>query len=168
MSNIKKIVSIASFLIVVSIFVAAFGSVGSDKKNSEVETPSASMTDSGYKKTNITLSGKVFNALVSDTMALREQGLSGRASLDADQAMLFVFDRPDLVGFWMKDMKFSIDMLWVDKNLKVVSFQTDVSPDTYPKTFYPRDLSKYVIEFPAGTLSALAVKEGDTVSIPLP
>ena len=116
------------------------------------------------KQPTIIVGNKAFSVLVSDTDKLREQGLSGRDGLAEDQAMLFIFDKPDMLGFWMKDMKFSIDMLWLDSNYRVVSFERNVSPDTYPKIFFPKALSRYVVELSAGTLASLGVKEGDEVS----
>ncbi len=98
-------------LILGSLAVAIFFGVllSFDSNGNEVPTISAA-----YKHSAVTIAGKTFDALVSDTDALREQGLSGRSELKAGQAMIFIFDKPDNLGFWMKDMRFSIDMLWLD------------------------------------------------------
>lgn len=121
--------------------------------------------DPGYKHSTLTIAGKSFSALVSDTEALREQGLSGRDGLGEGQAMLFIFDKSDLLGFWMKDMRFSIDIMWLDADYRVVSFEKSATPESYPKIFFPSAPAKYVIELPAGTLSALGTKPGDNVAI---
>ncbi len=126
---------------------------------------SASSADKNYKRATVTLAGRPFSALVSDTDALREQGLSGRSGLGKGQAMLFVFDRPDKVGFWMKDMKFSIDILWLDEDLRVISFEKGATPESYPKAFYPSSPAKYVVELPAGTLDSLSTKIGDNALV---
>ena len=111
--------------------------------------------------------GAEFEAIIADTPALRERGLSGMASLNRDQAMVFIFERPEIVGFWMKDVLFSIDMLFVDENMRVISSARDVSPDTYPEVFYPKAPVKYVVEFLAGTLDRLGVEDGDIAEIRL-
>ena len=50
----------------------------------------------------------------------RELGLSRRASLPADAGMWFVMPRPDWHGFWMKDMAFPIDLVWIGPDRTVV------------------------------------------------
>ncbi len=121
--------------------------------------------DSDYKKSQIMIENATFNALVADTDVLQTQGLSDRTGLAANQAMLFVFPAPDMLGFWMKDMLFSIDMVWLDAKERVVSYQSDATPQSYPKIFFPAGLSQYVIELPAGTVARLGLKTGDQVVI---
>lgn len=149
----KKYLSIA--LILLALIVAALA-ISGRKAPSE---------DAGYRHAIVTLAGKAFDALVSDTDALREKGLSYRNGLPEGQVMLFIFDKPDLVGFWMKDMRFSIDMLWLADDGTAVSLQESVSPDTYPRVFLPAKPSRYVIELSAGTLAALGLKVGDKVAM---
>ena len=60
---------------------------------------------------------------VADTDASRTLGLSGRDSLDSGAGMLFTFDAPGIYPFWMKDMKFPLDMVWIDSG-KVVDVVT--------------------------------------------
>lgn len=99
---------------------------------------------------------------VVDTPALRQQGLSGRNDLDDNAGMLFVFDTSSTQNcFWMKDMKFSIDMIWLDEQKRVVSVSEDVSPQTYPENFCPSAAAKYGLEVPSGQASALGIKTGE-------
>jgi uncharacterized membrane protein (UPF0127 family) len=119
----------------------------------------------GYRKAAVAISGEPFEALVADTDALRERGLGGFKGLGEHQAMIFVFDTPGDYAFWMKDMLFSIDMLWLDQDGEVVSFEESVSPQTYPRSFSPKGYSLYVVELPAGTLARLGVREGDRASL---
>jgi uncharacterized protein len=125
----------------------------------------ATQIDDGYKRAKVQVNDSVFSALVSDTLELRARGLSGRLGLDEDEAMLFVFDKPEAAGFWMKDMLFSIDIVWIDENYRIISIASDVSPKTFPNTFFPKSAAKYVLEFSAGTTKRLGIKEGDFVSI---
>ncbi len=76
-------------------------------------------------------------------------GLSGRQGLPASRGMLFVFDQPAERCMWMKDMKFSIDILWLDTDKKIVAVEKNLSPPTYPNTFCNAG-SQYVLEVSAG------------------
>lgn len=91
----------------------------------------------------------------------RAKGLSGRNSIEGNQAMLFVFDEASLDKcFWMKDMNFAIDMIWLDESKKVVDIKRDVTPDTYPKSFCPSKPAKYVLEVQAGLSKQAGVGVG--------
>lgn len=102
------------------------------------------------------VAGQSFNIERADTEASRKKGLSGRDSIGAKDAMLFVFDKPGQRCMWMKDMKFSIDMVWLDASKRIVAIEHNVSPDTYPKNFC-HDNAQYVLEFAAGTAKRLGL-----------
>jgi len=108
--------------------------------------------------TSVTFGQTTVAVEVADTESSREQGLSGRASLMQNSGMLFVFDSPSLSGFWMKDMNFSLDMVFMDVNGKVVTVDQNLSPETYeqnpPQVFYPASPAVYVLEVPAGYAAA--------------
>ena len=90
------------------------------------------------------------NIIVSRTEAQKELGLGNRASLPADEGMLFVFDHPSAYGFWMKDMSFPIDIISLDSNFVVTHIESNVSPASYPKVFYSPQDTLYVLETNAG------------------
>ena len=99
---------------------------------------------------------------VVDTPELRRQGLSGRESLAEDRGMLFVFDEVSSDNcFWMKDMNFSIDMVWMNENREVVTVTPNVSPETYPETFCPEAPAKYGLELAENRASSLEITEGE-------
>lgn len=104
------------------------------------------------------------NVWVADTKETRAQGLSGVPRLSSKQGMLFVFDTPVQNGFWMKDMKVSLDIIWLDSSKKVIHIEENVTPETYPETFYPDEPALYVLEIRAGLASELGLEEGDQVS----
>lgn len=108
-----------------------------------------------------------FNFEIAKNPIERAQGLSGRESLPATDALLFVFDSPGKHCIWMKDMKFNIDILWFDINKKLIYEKRDVSPDTYPKNFCPDTLAKYVVELTAGAAAKNQIKIGDSLDIEL-
>ena len=118
-----------------------------------------------YKHETITLNGTSFDTLISDTEALREKGLGQRKSLPDDQAMIFVFDKPDYYSFWMKDMSFPLDMIWVDASSTVIWIEHDVKPETFPKSFYPQSPALYVVEVNTGVSQKIGLNVGDRITI---
>ncbi len=104
-----------------------------------------------------------YKVLLSDTPELRTKGLSGRPSLGTDEVMLFAFEREGRNFFWMKDMLFSIDMVWLGADKRIMHIEKNVSPGTFPKSFGPDENSKYVLEFKAGTADSIGMKIGDSV-----
>src|SRR3989344_573955 len=68
----------------------------------------------------IQIMGQNIRVNLATTDAAREQGLSGRENLKEEEGMLFVFDYPDKYSFWMKDMNFPIDMIWIIENKKII------------------------------------------------
>ena len=103
---------------------------------------------------------------VADTSQLHAKGLSGRTSLEPGQGMLFVFEEEGEHGIWMKDMLFSIDILWIAGDGTIITIARDVSPDTYPKAFHAsRPTAKYVLEVPAGYVDEIGVAVGDKVVV---
>jgi len=110
----------------------------------------------------LTIGGTTIYVKIADTPALQEHGLSDTASLPPDQGMLFVFPRSGIYAFWMKDMHYSLDMIWMDDNGKVIYIAPNVSPDTYPaQTFSSDKPAKYVLEVNAGFAAQHTVRIGD-------
>lgn len=129
--------------------------------NTSSQPPSPS---SGVTRT-ITIGGVPVHVEVVDTDASRAQGLSGHAPLESDQGMLFVFETDGAYPFWMKDMLFPIDILWVDAQGKVVHIEKNVAPDTYPASFTPDSPARYVLEVPAGFTDQHDIQIGDTANL---
>lgn len=96
------------------------------------------------------LDGTPLSLAIADTPHAEETGLSNQLSLQPNQGLLFVFDHPNMYGFWMKEMKFPIDVMWFDDSYKVVTIQKDFLPSSYPTISYPTASSTYVLEVPAG------------------
>jgi uncharacterized membrane protein (UPF0127 family) len=90
--------------------------------------------------------------------------LGGRACIGPDQGMLFTFNKPGQYDFWMKNMKFPIDIVWVNENKMVVSVSPEVEPKTYPKTFTSNKPAKYVLELHAGRAQQLNISEGTNLN----
>lgn len=111
---------------------------------------------------------KIGTAEINVDLALtpeeQTQGLSGRRNLNEDEGMLFVFSNAGKYDFWMKDMNFPIDMIWIDSNHKIIYIKKDAQPDSYQATYGPDTVNtKYVLEVVSGFSDKHNVKVGDIV-----
>lgn len=103
--------------------------------------------------------------VVSDEPA-RQRGLMDRESLNKDRGMLFIFDNEDKHPFWMKNTKMTLDVIWIDKDYKIVDIQTLNPCITDPcPTFTPSNNAKYVLEINAGLAQKLNLKTGDRAEL---
>lgn len=103
---------------------------------------------------------------VAATPLAREHGLSGHAPLAADEGMLFIFDQEIKPGFWMKEMLFPLDFLWLRDGV-IVDISTDVpapAPGEAPATVFPREAVDQVLEVPAGFAARNGLKLGLTAT----
>jgi uncharacterized membrane protein (UPF0127 family) len=105
-------------------------------------------------------------ASIANTTETRTKGLSGTPSLPEGVVKLFVFDESQEWGFWMKDMKYAIDIIWVDATGAIVHIEEKVTPASYPMSFLPNKPAKYVIETVFGFVEDYGIKVGDRVVLP--
>jgi uncharacterized membrane protein (UPF0127 family) len=103
---------------------------------------------------------------VADTDAERAQGLSGTQKLNEFQGKLFVFDSLGAHGIWMKDMNYALDIMWFDDALALIHIEENVTPDTYPQVFLPRQDARYVLEVNAFFAEDYNLGLGDTLELP--
>ena len=103
------------------------------------------------------------NVTRADTPELRTQGLSGHPGLGVSEGMLFIFPEEARHSFWMKDMLFSIDIIWISSEGRVVAIEKHASPDSFPRSFTPNTPAQYVLEVAAGFSDAHGISEGDRV-----
>jgi len=104
--------------------------------------------------------------LVASTTRSRADGLSGYAPFPEKTGMLFIFDSADFHSIWMKDMLFSIDIIWIDESFHVIDIDSNVSPETYPTVYEPNERARFVLETPALYTAAYQIRVGDSVTIP--
>ena len=97
------------------------------------------------------------------TEAEHTKGLSGKNELVENEGMLFVFDKPGKYSFWMKDMNFPIDIVWISSDMKVVYIKKNADPKLYPETYGPDTDAKYVLEVMAGFSDKNNLKVGDSL-----
>ncbi|MBI2097824.1 MAG: DUF192 domain-containing protein [Candidatus Vogelbacteria bacterium] len=102
---------------------------------------------------------------IADDDIERSRGLSGRTTLAENEGMLFVFDAPGSYGFWMKNMNFPIDIIWLDEDWRIAGVTANVSPESFPQIFYPERPIKYVLEVKAGFARRQSIQTGQVVEL---
>jgi uncharacterized protein len=105
---------------------------------------------------------------VARTPLERQQGLSGRPSLDRDSGMLILFDFLDQHRIWMKEMRFSIDLIWIAGGVVIDTHKDLPVPTpgvTMLPTFNPRPQALMVLEVPAGIVDEFGIIPGNRVEI---
>ncbi len=107
-------------------------------------------------------------ASVADSLSARIKGLSDTPFLPDNVVKLFTFGAAGPQPIWMKDMNYSLDIIWVAKEGKIVHIEENVSPDTYPKPFSSPKPAWYVVEANAGFVAKNAVTIGEEVVLPTP
>lgn len=100
---------------------------------------------------------------LAETEQKRMQGLMFRSYMGPDQGMFFIFDRQTPQAFWMENTKISLDIMYIDKDLKIVSIAKNTVP--FSRQSIPsKSPAQYVLEVNAGYADAYNIKEGDYVS----
>ena len=126
---------------------------------------SAALPGSQYAAKTIRLGGQTYTLQVADTPEKQELGLGQRDNLGPRTGMLFSYAEPAMDRcFWMKDMRFSIDIIWLDASKRIVKIEPSLSPATYPKTYCPSQPAQYVIELNAGQVHDLGLQTGQQLS----
>jgi uncharacterized membrane protein (UPF0127 family) len=110
------------------------------------------------------------NVAIADTDAARAQGLSGQPRLQDDQGMLFDFHGTSITtpGFWMKNMKFNLDLIWIKDN-EVIGITTNVPAPRNPgeplPSYYPPSQVDMVLEVNAGWSDSHGIVEGEKIRL---
>lgn len=158
---------ITAFLIVIIFFLGVFLFVKHFSKNSIITTsPPVAVAETSENIKYVEIGGQKVKVDLALTDAEQEQGLSGRLSLSPDTGMLFVFNEPSKPLFWMKDMNFPIDMIWITPDMKVDYIKKDALPDLYPQTYGPSASdgeAEYVLETTSDFSDNNNLKIGDSV-----
>ncbi len=123
-----------------------------------------------HPKSSVVINKQTFYVTLAKSDAEKELGLSGKSSLPSNQGMLFLFTTPDYYAFWMKNMKFPIDIIYIN-GTKIVTIFSDVP---YPKSaqsdlpiYKPSQPADKVLEINAGLAKKYKMKEGNSVQLHL-
>lgn len=101
----------------------------------------------------VTLDGRSYTLELARTDTSRARGLGGRDSICDACAMLFIFDTKEKHPFWMKDMRFPLDIVWLEDD-RVVSIARNIPPDSQ-EILRPEVPANRVLELRAGGAGAL-------------
>jgi uncharacterized membrane protein (UPF0127 family) len=128
-----------------------------------------SFPGSPFKKSTVTINTKTFTVDLAKNEKEKMIGLSGRNSLDENSGMLFIFSKKDQYSFWMKDMKFPIDIIFIDTDKVVDVIQNAPVPSTKNVALLPiykgAQQANYILEVKAGVAQKNKIKIGDKVTI---
>ena len=112
------------------------------------------------------LAGQELRVEIADSPEQWAVGLMNRSSLGEREGMLFVFGSEAERGFWMKNVRFSLDLIYFDQNLTVVGYREGLPPCSglvCPVYGGPR--AAYVLEVRAGSVARWGVREGQRLEL---
>lgn len=129
--------------------------------------------DSALPTVEVRYDGGTLTAELARSGEERGRGLSGRDGLAADAGMLFDLGDTRIPAFWMKDVRFPLDMLFIGEDRRIVSIAADVQPepgaaDAELRRYSPPSAVRYVLELNGGAATRLALDAGDELSFELP
>jgi uncharacterized membrane protein (UPF0127 family) len=115
-------------------------------------------------RTSMIVHGYTYHLEIAASPAAQAKGLGNRLSMSAHHGMLFFNLYPSRECFWMKDMYFPLDIVWLNGTKQIVQVRSDVRPDSFPNTYCaPSGLAQYVIELHAGEAVRAGIAPGQVL-----
>lgn len=114
----------------------------------------AEIKEQGSNLIDITIGDQKYKVEIADTPEKQEKGLMGRDSLPKDQGMLFVYEEPTDVKYWMKDTSIPLDIIFIDDDLEVISVKKG---EPMSEKFIEENDVQYVLEVNKDS----GIEEGD-------
>lgn len=108
----------------------------------------------------VTINGKTYNVTTAVTDEEKEQGLQNKSELSENAGLLFIYDEPQEVGFWMVDTEIPLDVVFIDEYDEVISVSYG---EPFSETPMVEDNVLYVLEVNANS----GIQSGDDVEIDL-
>lgn len=107
---------------------------------------------------------------ISDTRDKRAKGLGGREKIASNSGMLFVFSKSDKYSFWMKGLKFPLDMIWIKDNMVVDIIKNAKQPEPNQRDetlpiYLPKETVDTVLEVNSGFVDSHNIQIGDKIDI---
>lgn len=112
------------------------------------------MLEGAETKKNIKIGGKSYKVKLAETEKEKEKGLMGVKELPKDEGMLFIYDEPQTVGFWMRNTLIPLDIIFINEDQEVISVYKAQPQD---ESVAEEDNVQYVLEVNQGS----GIKEGD-------
>jgi uncharacterized membrane protein (UPF0127 family) len=127
--------------------------------------PEKSITDVfGEQAIDLVINGSVIKAELARTDSEKAKGLMNRQSLGSNSGMLFIYDTEEERAFWMKDTFIPLDIIFMDKDKKIVSISSNTKPNQTEELYYSNGKSMYVLELNAGRAEELEIKPGNKIT----
>lgn len=126
--------------------------------------------DTAESKAEVKIGDQFIIADVAKDAPARERGLGGRKSIGINEGMLFVFEEPARHPFWMKYMRFPIDIIWISEQDVIVGITENVLPEpgaaeSELRNYYPPVPVLRVLEVAAGRTKLFKAGIGSAISI---
>jgi len=113
------------------------------------------------KYTNVKVGNTEIKAEIADSLLKQTKGLMFRKSLPENEGMLFAFNDETYHSFWMMNMSFPIDIIWINKEKEIVDITKNVQPcKLICPTYKPKEKAMYVLEVNANFTEEHRVKVG--------
>ena len=110
------------------------------------------------KTINLEINDKEYNVLVAQTEIEKEQGLMNVEEMDENEGMLFVYNEPQELSFWMRGTSIALDVIFINSDWEVVSVKKGMP---YDETILSEDNVQYVLELNQNS----GVKPGDEIDV---
>lgn len=123
--------------------------------------------ESALPRVRVQVGMQIIDAELAETAESQARGLSGRRRLPEGHGMLFVYPRPGRYGFWMPDMHFDLDLVWI-RDGRIVDLTPDVPhdpPGDELPVYRPSEPADQILEVPAGTAARHGWRPGDPVVV---
>jgi len=182
--NTREHILIASFLLLLAIIAGMYlfydkndgdflkvdsevGSVNKTETNNANTSSQLNTYEINTSRVLVKIGDVEIDAELATTSAARQKGLSGRLSLGADEGMLFVFPDPHTPRFWMPDMHFPLDIIWINNGavVDIDEFVTNEFDPKNPKYYTPSEPIIFVLEVNAGFVQKNGIAVGDPFSL---
>ena len=115
---------------------------------------------------NLLVGDREIQAEIADNVVERAQGLSGRESMCETCGMLFVFPQAQVQNFWMRDMRFPLDIIFIrDDRITEIFADVPVQSNREIPRVESREIADQVLELNAGVSGKLGIRVGDEIDL---
>lgn len=149
------------FLFFAILFIALIGLSSALFPPSPPEEPA--IDDVRYEQSVLSIANVSLAVEIPLTKSGFEKGLGERDFLKEDGGMLFLCVPEIYQKFWMKGMRFPIDIIWIDENFTVADITPNIIPESFPETFMPSQRAPHVLEVNGGFAEEHGISIGTMV-----
>ncbi len=124
------------------------------------------LTPNEVQYKTVKISDASVRAEIADTQLKRIEGLMFKKILPDNEGMLFIFDNDDYHGIWMMNTSIPLDIIWIDRELRIIDIAEDAQPCTFNcPVYHPDGKALYVLEVNSGFAKKNKLQIGNPVTI---